>query len=277
MVSRLTVSVVTYRTPPAVLSATLDSLAGAAEVAQRQAQLADIYLAMVVNDAESGSCEFLKKLLSRSGYRVFRQITLYSGQGNVGYGVGHNRALQHSVTDYHLVLNPDVVLAPGALTDALCFMATHPGAGLLAPRVDDENGGRQYLCKRYPSVLGLLLRGFAPVWIRQRFAAILHHYEMRELLDSGRVVWDFPIASGCFMLFRTRMVQAVGGFSPCFFLYFEDFDLSLRIGQVGRTVYVPSVQIVHLGGQAARKGWRHIRWFGHSMVRFFNRHGWRWY
>jgi GT2 family glycosyltransferase len=277
MAPRLFVSVVVYRTPPAVLTATLDSLALAASQAWRQGQVAEVQLALVDNQVDSDSREDLWALLSRPVCRVFPRVALYSGQGNVGYGMGHNRVMMRSSGDYHLVLNPDVLLAPMALVEALHFLEAHPEVGLLAPRVDDQNGHRQYLCKRYPSVLGLLLRGFAPTSVQQWFASLLHRYEMRDLLDCDRVVWDFPIASGCFMLFRTRVVHTVGGFSSRFFMYFEDFDLSLRMRRASRTVYVPAVRIVHFGGRASRKGWRHIGWFGHSMFRFFNRHGWRWY
>jgi len=276
MGARLTVSVVVYRTPSAILDATLDSLARAVGTARQQGKVAVVHLAVVNNADDTGACQDLWSLLARPAYRVFHQIMLYGGQGNVGYGKGHNRILVHSPGDYHLVLNPDVLLAPTALAEALGFMEAHPGAGLLAPRVDGQDGQRQYLCKRYPSVLGLLLRAFAPVRLRRRFTALLHHYEMRDLLDTDRIIWDVPIVSGCFMLFRVSVVRQLGGFSSRFFLYFEDFDLSLRTARISRSVYLPTVCIVHLGGQAARKGWRHIGWFGHSMVRFFNRHGWRW-
>jgi len=36
------------------------------------------------------------------------------------------------------------------------------------------------------------------------------------------------------------------------------------------------VRIVHHGGGAARKGWRHVLRFTTSAVRFFNKHGWKW-
>jgi hypothetical protein len=35
---------------------------------------------------------------------------------------------------------------------------------------------------------------------------------------------------------------------------------------------VPSVRIIHYGGDAARKGWRHVRWFVISAFRY-NKHG----
>jgi hypothetical protein len=82
--------------------------------------------------------------------------------------------------------------------------------------------------------------------------------------------------SGCFMLARRKVVDATGGFDPDFFLYFEDFDWSVRLNRVAGSAYVPAVRIVHHGGGAARKGWRHIAWFAKSATRFYRKHGWKW-
>ena len=201
--------------------------------------------------------------------------SLNCGQGNVGFGRGHNLSFG-KIGDYHLILNPDVELAPESLREALRFMATHPECGVLTPAVFWEDGSRQYLCKRYPSVLDLVLRGFAPKTIRRLFRKRLDRYEMRDVIGD-EVVWDPPIVSGCFMLFRGDVFRKLGGFDPRFFLYFEDFDISLRTAEISRIAYVPSVKIVHHGGHAAKKGWKHIRMFVRSGIQFFNKHGWRWW
>ena len=83
------------------------------------------------------------------------------------------------------------------------------------------------------------------------------------------------IASGCFLLCRGRALDAVKGFDPGYFLYFEDFDLTLRLSKVTTVAYCPQVRIVHHGGEAASKGLRHIAWFARSARRFFSSHGWR--
>jgi len=84
------------------------------------------------------------------------------------------------------------------------------------------------------------------------------------------------IASGCCMLVRSSALKAVGGFDQDFFLYFEDFDLSLRLQREGELLFDPAMQAVHHGGYAASKGLAHIRWFVRSGIRFFRLHGWRW-
>ena len=124
-------------------------------------------------------------------------------------------------------------------------------------------------------LLFLLLRGFAPGFVRARFPERLARYEMRDKLSSD-VLWDPPIISGCFMLFRSEVLNQLGGFDPRFFLYFEDDDISLRTGEISRIARVPQVRIIHHGGHAARKGLRHIAIFARSAVKFFSKHGWSW-
>jgi GT2 family glycosyltransferase len=99
---------------------------------------------------------------------------------------------------------------------------------------------------------------------------------MRDLINDRDIVWDPPIVSGCFMLFRTSVLKKLAGFDARYFLYFEDYDLSLRTHEVARVAYAPAVRVLHHGGGAARKGSAHIRMFVASAYKFFSRFGWKW-
>jgi GT2 family glycosyltransferase len=125
-------------------------------------------------------------------------------------------------------------------------------------------------------LLDLFVRGFLPGSVRRLFARRLARYEMRDLINEKDIVWDPPIVSGCFMLFRTSVLKKLAGFDTRYFLYFEDYDLSLRAHDVARVVYAPAVRVLHHGGGAARKGSGHIRMFVASAYKFFSRFGWKW-
>lgn len=201
-------------------------------------------------------------------------ITVIDDEANPGFGAGHNRLLP-SAGRYHLVLNPDTELDPESIREALAFMEANASCGLLAPAVFGEDGERLFLCRRYPTIFDLLLRGFAPHSIQGFFRERLHRYELRDVIGDT-VAWDPPIVSGCFMFLRGECFRALEGFDERFFLYFEDYDLSIRAGSIARLAYVPSVRIVHHGGGAARKGFRHVGLFARSASRFFSKHGWKW-
>jgi GT2 family glycosyltransferase len=267
----LSVSVVAYRPEAALLARTLSSL-GAACVALREARPG---LAVELYLVDNGGLPDLSADLDALSAQGVGH-TVISGQGNVGYGQGHNLAIDRAASRYHLVLNPDIDIDPSALTKALDFFDTHPEAGLLTPCIGDDERRLQYLCRRYPTLLDLFARGFLPGSIRKLFAKRLARYEMRDLINERDVVWDPPIVSGCFMLFRTEVLKRLTGFDPRYFLYFEDYDLSLRTHELARVVYAPAVRVLHHGGGAARKGSAHIRMFAASAFKFFNRFGWKW-
>jgi len=270
--ARFSATVVTYHPDAALLERSLRSLAVALARARAAGAISTARV-FVVDNGDAASAES-----ARSAAAAFDAgaggIEVVAGHGNLGYGRANNLVLPRLDSDFHLVMNPDVELDPEALTAAISSLAANPATGLVAPDVRGAAGERQYLCKRYPSVWVLFLRGFAPAAVRRAFARSLDRYEMRDVLGSTTYA-PVPLASGCFMVMRTALFRGLGGFDPRFFMYFEDYDLSLRIGREAQVAFVPAARIVHHGGEAARKGPRHVSWFLRSAWRFFATHGWK--
>ncbi len=266
-------SIVVYQSDNGLLTGTLVSLWKAITYAQaHNSLLSTIYI--VDNGCDTSARERILSLIDEVFPSKDRaNVLMFYGHGNIGYGEGHNLAWSKSLADYHLILNPDVELEQDSLLKAINFLEQDPTVGLLAPAVRDPKGYTQYLCRRYPTVMDLLLRGFAPKPVRYLFHNRLSRYELQDVIGR-ETIWDVPLSSGCFMMLRRSVLGAVNGFDPAYFLYFEDYDLSLRVARVSRSAYVPTVRIVHHGGQAARKGIRHVWLFTRSAIRFFNRHGW---
>lgn len=267
----LSVSVVVYRPHVHRLTLTLESLVSA-YAALRETHPGISLEVFLIDNGGLPDMTAALRALQACGARC----SIIAGHGNVGYGRGHNLAIDRVSTRYHLILNPDIDLDRDALSCAMEFFDAHARVGLLVPLVGDEKGRIQYLCRRYPTVLDLFLRGFMPVAIRRLFARRLFRYELRDVVNERDIVWDPPIVSGCFMLFRTCVLKQLGGFDPRYFLYFEDYDLSLRTHEVARVAYFPNMRVLHHGGGAARKGVAHVRMFVSSAYKFFNRFGWKW-
>ena len=275
----LTVSIVTYRPDLVLLDRTLRTLAVSLVAAREQELMRAANVVLIDNTGTRASAAAVVRL-ARDIFRDADVTMNYlHGHANIGYGAAHNLVMHGGNTQYHLVLNPDVELAPDALPIAFRFLGEHAEIGVLVPASRRVDGTREYVCKRYPTVFDLALRGFAPRALRQLFRKRLDHYEMRDLVDrvkGDETISPIPAMSGSFMFVRRKAIEATGGFDPRFFLYFEDFDWSMRLNRVTRTVYVPAVKIVHHGGGAAKKAPRHIGYFVRSAARFFNKHGWKW-
>ena len=268
----LSVSIVTHRTDAATLGKALESLARAVAQARSAGELGAVEVHVIDNspvNARAPARDAMAAWPAEAG-----TIALHAGHGNLGYGRANNLVLPMLRSDLHLVMNPDVEVAPEALREALRAMREHPDVGLVAPDVRGRDGERQYLCRRYPSLRALFLRGFAPAALRRSFRGLLDEYEMRDVLGDG-FFSGVPLASGCFMLMRTPLLARLGGFDERFFMYFEDYDLSMRLSREARIAYVPQARIVHHGGGTSAKGLRHVGWFAASAWRFFARHGWK--
>jgi len=47
-----------------------------------------------------------------------------SGHGNIGYGAAHNLAIRRADSDFHLILNPDVLIDKATFVEACRFSTT---------------------------------------------------------------------------------------------------------------------------------------------------------
>lgn len=268
------VSIVCYNTPKEDLDSLLSSLNSAIEnLMHTYAELnVDIYF---VDNSETSAITFENigkwQLAENTGEANLR---ILHGHGNIGYGAAHNLVVNKLESDFHLVLNPDVVLDPDSLKNGVSYLLQNDKTVMVSPLAYNKAGNKQHLCKRYPSVLTFLVRGFLPEFLKVLFRKRLARFEMHELSESESGI-DVPIISCCFMLCKTKALQELNGFDQNYFLYFEDFDLSMRAASKGRLDYLPSMKIVHGGGHTAKKGIDHLLMFAKSGIRFFNSHGWR--
>ena len=191
---------------------------------------------------------------------------------NIGYGAAHNIAFRESIYDdvpFHLVINPDIIITPEALSTLVTFIQLNNEVGCLVPKVVYPNGELQYLCKLLPTPLDVFGRRFLPAsWME-------HRNQRYELRQSGyNRIMNIPYLSGCFMLLRTEAVRKAKLFDERFFMYPEDMDLTRRIHRDYLTLFYPHVTIVHDHAKASyhsmRMLWVHVV----NMCKYFNKWGW---
>ena len=273
---KLSISVVCYNSPLVQLKALMDSIVKSIEHLRRHYELTAITVFMIDNSDKtavwSEFCLLEKIRLKELGVGL-QEI---SGHGNIGYGRAHNLALHLIDSDYHLILNPDVTFEEDVLFRGLTRMNDDKEIKALSPNSTDPSGNKQHLCKNFPSVLTLLVRGFGVIALEKIFSDRLSFYEMRDLPEDKPAVREM-LFSGCFMLVDTPIFKKVCGFDERYFLYFEDFDLSIRVSKFGKLMYDPEVRITHSGGNTSSKGVWHVWKFCVSGARFFNTHGWRFF
>ncbi len=270
--SMLTAAAVVYHSELPVLREFVLSMAAAAErLSKIHGGLTCLYL---IDNSECADyfCS-LKQLKEELFVGGALQVRLVCAPKNLGYGGANNLLLEGLKSRYHLVINPDVVVDPDALCLAVGFMESNGQVLMLTPRVVDKGGRLCHVVKAYPDCLTLLLRYLSVPLLSRLFWRRLGRYECVELKNDVTSCVEF--AGGCFQFLRTESFVQLQGFDDRFFMYFEDFDLSIRTRERGAIAYVPAVKISHAGGDVGRKTFIHHRYFIASALRFFSRHGWR--
>ncbi|MEJ8281506.1 glycosyltransferase family 2 protein [Pseudonocardia spirodelae] len=231
----LAVVTVTY-SPGALLDTFLDSLRGATTRTGVPVVLAD-------NGSVDGAPE--------RAARARPEVTFLPIGENVGYGAAANRGVASLPREigWVVVANPDLEWGAGSLDTLLDAARRHPRAGSLGPLIREPSGEVYPSARELPSlVAGAGHAALGPVWPANPWTAA--YRRSREDLTERAAGW----LSGSCLLLRRSAFDSVDGFDPRYFMYFEDVDLGERLGLAGwRNVYVPSADVVHVGGASTGK------------------------
>ena len=264
----LSVGIVCHKSPIDVLGLTLDSLEVALAKLYRSSRWGVVGIYILDNSSDEIYSNSLRRLIRH--HKISRSCKvqiLYTE--NRGFGAGHNAILSHLKSDFHLVLNPDVMFDDDALVAGMAAMEGCR-AGLVLPRIFDESLKEIKLHFWFVSPFYIVLRSMAPKWLK---GAARGYLERKQIPANGVPIemGTKALFSGCCMLFDSRALSSINGFDSDYFMYFEDYDLSLRILQKRRVVIEPAFSIIHLGGRASRKNWFHRLAFMRSAIKFYYR------
>lgn len=238
--------VVTYNSAH-VVAGLLDSLPQALDGLSAEVVVVD-------NGSTDGTVAVLEK---RSDCKVVRSA-------NVGYSAGINRGVREGApTGDILVLNPDVRLEPGAVKH-LVAAASPSGTGVVAPRIQSEDGGLFLSLRRAPTVLRALGLNRTGVPLLAECVTNRADYERSAVVD-----W----ALGAVLLVTRDCFEALGGWDESYFLYSEETDFSLRARDQGfLTRYEPAAVAMHIGGQSGQNDHTHVMQIVNRVRLYRRRH-----
>ena len=117
-------------------------------------------LTLIDNSTDSRVRNDIAEQLDGFWHQPGKKPQLITTDRNLGYGLAHNPGITASKTDFHLLLNQDVLFDKYALHNAIQFIKANRNMALLTPNAINSEGNREYLNKRYPGILVLLIRGF---------------------------------------------------------------------------------------------------------------------
>lgn len=201
----------------------------------------------------------------------FPQVHLVENRENLGFARANNQAIQRCIGKYILLLNPDTLVASGALQALIDFLDEHPEAGAAGARLRNSDGSLQISSHPLPTLSREFWRMFHLDSISPYAAYPLTKWEASQHQEVD-------ILMGACLLLRKDVLDQVGILDEDYFMYSEEVDLCYRIQCAGwRLYWVPQAEVIHFGGQSSQQAPTEMFLkLYHSKVIYFRKHyGWR--
>jgi GT2 family glycosyltransferase len=198
-------------------------------------------------------------------------VRLIANEDNRFYAAANNQGLRELSAPLKLLLNPDIEVHAGSLQALVQFLAEHPQAGAVAPRLRGADGKVQFTCRCFPGpdVVAYEALGLSRLFRRNR---VFGKYRMSwwDYDDARRV--DQPMASA--LLVRGEALAQIGLFDEQFPMFFNDVDLCRRLWDAGWEVwFTPVAEMTHLGGASTRQVRREMIVESHrSFLAYYRKH-----
>jgi GT2 family glycosyltransferase len=187
----------------------------------------DLTITIVENGSQDGSIEHLRA--------VCPQVELLVNEQNLGFAEGNNVGIRHVLrTDcrYVLLLNNDTVVQPDSLEELIGALNRQSDAGIVGGKI-------LYFDK--PNVIWFAGGRFND---RSSFGAHEGIGEIDSPSFSREKTCDYM--TGCCLLARREVFDAIGLFGKEYFAYLEDAEFCVRARRKGfKVLYVPSSRVYH--------------------------------
>lgn len=218
----------------------------------------------VVDNSGSRSSVFEEKM------KKYSDVTYLPTGENLGFGKGHNYVMPQLGSEYHAIVNPDIILKEDAFSTIIKFMDENPDVGMVIPNITDEEGKRQLVYRKELTVFDMFIRMFCRKVFKKRFAK-------HTLQDADYTMpFQVPFGQGSFLVVRTSLFKHLNGFDDGFFMYLEDADLCRRVNCVSKLMYLPEANVIHKWKQESHTNKTLFKIHLQSMNYYFKKWGYKW-
>ncbi|MBQ8503361.1 MAG: glycosyltransferase family 2 protein [Clostridia bacterium] len=237
-----------------------DKISPTIESVLEKTQGVDFTLYVVDNASSDGTAGFIKER--------FPQVVVIESEKNAGFGAGHNRVIPFLQSEYHVVINPDILLEDDVISELADYAETDGTIGLLSPQIRFADGKLQMLAKRNPTV-----RFLGNHWFHKGDAPnrLMTEYCMLDMPDDKP--FEITNATGCFMFFRTDVFMELGGFDERFFMYLEDCDIARRVSKKYKALHYPMATVYHLWERESKRNKKLLLIHIQSIIKYFLKWG----
>jgi N-acetylglucosaminyl-diphospho-decaprenol L-rhamnosyltransferase len=198
------------------------------------------YEITVFDNASLESCRILCET------RLNEPLHIVESPVNLGFGRANNAAVKLSQSKFILLLNPDAVVDPAAISSALDILSRDSSVGIVGGSLFSPDGHPEPSARFSPTVWSLFAQKIG-------LNAYFGNGERSDLHWSRAALVNCDWVPGCFYLFRRTLLKEVDLFDPRYFLYYEEVDHCKRVREFGyKVVCSPDVKVKHIGGASAK-------------------------
>lgn len=189
---------------------------------------------------DNGSTDFPERILNQFPY-----VKYIRSMVNKGFGGANNLGVANAEAKYMFFLNPDTLLVNNAIAILKNFLDANEDVGVVGGNlVDLQMSPVHSYAIRFPSILDDVDIAFFR--LLSKFI-----YNGNQMFNNTNNPMEVAFVTGADYMVRRNLFEDVGGFSPIFFMYYEDTELSFRIRRIGQKIYnIPQALIVHLEGRS---------------------------
>lgn len=200
----------------------------------------------------------------------YKDIHYNKCNSNLGFGAGHNYIINEIESEYHAIINPDIIFIEDSLSKIIKFLDENLDVGMCIPRIIDQKGNLQKAYRKELTIFDMFIRRFCKEKFKVRMEK--HTLQDRDYSTSFQV----PFAQGSFLVIRTLLYKQVNGFDEKFFMYLEDADLCKRINYISKVVYFPGTSVIHKWQKASHKNIRLFLYHLKSTYVYMKKWGVKW-
>lgn len=207
----------------------------------------------------------------------FSWVQFITNERNLGFAGASNRGLRVARGRHLLLLNPDTVVAPGAIRTLNEYLDSRPEVGAVGARLLDSDGRLQYSCRRFPGLLTIFFGRYSVLTRLFPRNPVSSRYLYLDLDHAAPAEVDW--LSGACLMVKREILESVGPLDEGYPLFVEDMDWCRRMRDAGwKIVYVPTAEVRHHVGVSRGPVPAAIVWARHrGMLRYVRKHfglGW---
>lgn len=220
-----------------------------------------IYLVDNSPENSYGIDELLKSI------KKYGDIVYLTTGKNLGFGKGQNYVIDRLESQYHAIINPDILLIKDSFSKIIEYLDKREDIGAVIPLIVDENDKLQPVYREELTVVDIFIRMFCKNLFPKRIAE--HSMQYMDYTKEFQV----PFGQGSFLVFRTKLFQELKGFDDNFFMYVEDADLCKRVNQISKLMYFPGTKVIHKWKKGSHKDVMLLKHHVQSMGYYFKKWG----